>query len=105
MTECSINSCTAAGDLKDADAMNSLVLGALAQTIIDRRMAGAAIFFLEMLKPVRGLMFAGSGAFAPLLGAIVGMSKMDVITKFLADSRNIELLIRELEIKEGHERR
>ena len=65
----------------------------IAERIVGLGLATPAIFFLEMHKPLAGLVHGTAVAFDPLLGAIMGNVRKDALLKASESRESIEELI------------
>ena len=72
-------------------------LKSLAAQIVKRGMGSAAIFFLEMHKPLRGIACLAEQVASPVLGMLLGAKNRLVLEKILASPEAVEEFIREIE--------
>ena len=72
-------------------------LDSIADSITKRGFATPVIFLLEASKPLRGILNVSTSAFAPLIGSIIGISRIAEIGKILQDPESFESLIKLLE--------
>lgn len=76
------------------------LLGKLASEIKSRRLEAPVVFFLEMHKPLFGLLQSATTISAPILSALIGPQKLERVEELMQDRKNVEKLIRLLEEKE-----
>ncbi len=69
----------------------------IADQIIGMGLAVPAVFFLEMNKPLRGIVQTGADAFKQVLAMALGQSNMDTLVELLKSEDAIERLIRLIE--------
>jgi hypothetical protein len=84
-------------DLSDED---RALLDKLADALATRRLATAALFFLESMKPLGFVASQAMHFFAPLVQAVLGKpASWDRVTALLERRGAIELLCRRLEAR------
>lgn len=76
-----------------ADISEIELLREIAGEISKRGMDIPAIFFLEMYKPMTGLLNAGLDASAPIVESIFGWSKFNFAQRVFGSRDNVEKLI------------
>lgn len=73
------------------------LLADLASQVEKRGMRVPAIFFLEMYKPLTGILHAATILSVPILLPIFGAAKLSAAQKLLASPEHVERLIQNLE--------
>ena len=71
----------------------------IATRIVERGLAVPAVFFLEMHKPLAGLVHGTLTAFDPLVGAALGRDRKEALLKATESRESIEKLISLIEAK------
>ena len=69
----------------------------LARRISGRGMEDAAIFFLEMHKPLSFIAGQGLLVASPFIAPFIGIDRLEQVSELLAERENLERLIRRLE--------
>ena len=65
----------------------------MAKSVVDRRMSPAAVFLLELHKPIFPLVKTGLVMSAPLFAPLVGVQRIEVLQQLVESKENIEMLI------------
>jgi hypothetical protein len=80
--------------------MDQTQIGEIAKKIVALRLGSPCAFLLEAHIPFTSILHTASIAMQPLAAPIVGAQKIDFISEFFADRKNIELLIQKIESEE-----
>ncbi len=75
----------------------SALADSIARYIVNRRLETPAVLFFEMHKPLSFLASQAAIVAMPFLGPLIGASRMADLSKLLADSKYVELLISRIE--------
>ena len=73
------------------------LLQKVAKEITRRKLETPAILFLEMHKPLAGVVGHAAIAFSPFIMPFLGFKSVDEYSQFFSDRQNVERLIQALE--------
>ncbi len=69
----------------------------IAGEVCRRGLGVPAVFFLELYKPLTGVLHAGSLVCMPVFSVLFGSKGAQKVLRVLEDRRHVELLIRQIE--------
>lgn len=72
-------------------------IGKLAHAVCQRKMEAPAVFLLETMKPLSGLLLASTQVSAPVLYALFGREPIERLLRLLESRADIERLIQSIE--------
>lgn len=82
-----------------SDDQNVLLAKKLASCIVSLGLQVPAVLFLELHKPLCGILHTASLACAPLASPLFGAERISTLSEFLTSSENIDLLIATIEMQ------
>ncbi len=77
------------------------ILAAIADAVVSRRLGTPAKLFLEMNKPLTGVLYNMSLLSAPVMQALFGVSFQRSLEGVFESSENVEQLIKMIEEREN----
>jgi hypothetical protein len=75
-------------------------INAIARQVCDRGLSVPAVFFLEMNKPLTGILHASAMVAGPSLKLLFGQQRAGIVESLLSSRANIERLIQRIEAYE-----
>ena len=69
----------------------------LAKRVVERKLSVPAVFFLELYKPLTGLMGAGIDITAPVLKLLFGSDVTSDVSELLSSRADVEAVIAAIE--------
>ena len=83
---------------------HTALIAALAERIVDRRMAAPAILLLESVRPLSRLAAQTLLVLAPVMALIVSPARYDELVDLLQEPRNVGRLVAAIEARETQRR-
>jgi hypothetical protein len=80
-----------------APAVGAALLDQLAAAVVRRGLETPAVFFLELNRPLTFLAGQATHVLAPFLAPLVGIGKMQEVSRLLDDPRSIDRLLERIE--------